>query len=534
MSLPKLAALLCVIATAGTLFAQLSNAPVLVTPPNVQYPPIARAAHVQGEVVVSFSIDSEGRTVSVQTQSGPLMLRGAVEGQIRQWRFKTPLPMNAQQDFEATYKFNLKEAEENLDDDLDAPPFIPCCGDSVSIAALPGQVIGEVRSLDGGQNIDVTPVTSPPKDRCPDDRERQPPSGTSPADFVELYRTACGQLQCRDYRVRVFRDGRVDWDGKEGVALTGNRTAVIRPELAAKLLDRFQSPDYWAACSAEAPSPEQDANADDFVRGDFLTASIDGHTKSTEVTGYSSFSSEGVGAKFAWSVDKAADTHRWRHGDSATEPYANMRDDIVLPKPGVTALIRAVYRFNPTNAELTLEPLKHFIAAGADLNAADESGWTALMYAVQLVYYDDRALRLLLEAHAAVDRASLHGDTALMMAAYHGFLNKELLGAGADINARNADGVTTLMLLAQGGRPDELTEAIAAGADAAAHDLAGHNALDYLIAASCRKPFIPLPATGMEVIPTEPPPCPYPSEYFLRSQAILKAAMQKRSRSATP
>jgi TonB family protein len=530
--------MLCMITTAGTVLAQLSNAPVLITPPNVQYPPIARAAHVSGDVVVSFSIDSEGHTVSVQTQSGHPMLRSAVEGQIKQWRFKTPLPMNAQQDFEATYKFDLKAGEENLDDDLDAPPYMPCCRDSINLVVSPGQVTGEVRSLDGSQSIDVAAVAvSITKDRCPDDKERQPPTATSPADFVELYRTGCNELECRNYRnyrVRVFRNGRVEWYGKEGVALNGNRVAVIRPEIAASLLDRFQSSDYWAACSAQPPSPDADADADDFTRGDFLTVSIDGHTKSTEVSSYSSFSSEGVGMKFAWSVDRAADTHRWRHGDSATEPYTNMRDDIVLPKPGMTALIRAVYRFNPSNAELTLEPLKHFIAAGADLNAADESGWTALMYATNLAYFDDRAVRLLLEAHADVNRASLHGDTALMMAAYHGLLNKELLAAGANINACNGDGVTTLMLLAQGGRPDELANAIAAGADATAHDLAGHNALDYLIAAACHKPFVPLPADGMVVIPKEPPACPDQTAYFLRTQAMLKTAMEKGAKSAAP
>src|SRR5580692_8976155 len=113
--------------------------------------------------------------------------------------------------------------EENFDDDLDAPPFIPCCGDSVSIAVSPGQVTGEVRSRDGAQSIDVTSAAvSIAKDRCPDDKDRQPPSATSPVDFVELYRTACGQAECRDYRVRVFRDGRVEWYGKEGVTLTGN------------------------------------------------------------------------------------------------------------------------------------------------------------------------------------------------------------------------------------------------------------------------------------------------------------------------
>ena len=82
-----------------------------------------------------------------------------------------------------------------------------------------------------------------------------------------------------------------------------------------------------------------------------------------------------------------------------------------------------------------------------------------------------------------------------MFAAYRGTLLQLLPAAGANINAHNADGVTTLMLLAQAEKEDtdELNEALTAGADPNAHDNLGRTALDYLRAASCGKLIIPLP-----------------------------------------
>ncbi|WP_157466448.1 ankyrin repeat domain-containing protein [Edaphobacter aggregans] len=173
--------------------------------------------------------------------------------------------------------------------------------------------------------------------------------------------------------------------------------------------------------------------------------------------------------------------------------------------------------------------LRHEWAPGSQTSAeqtADESGWTALMYAAELTY-DDKEIGMLLDAQANANRASLHGDTALMMAAYNGRLSERLLKSGADINARNADGVTTLMLLAQRTETDELKEAIEAGADARAKDREGRTALDYLRAASCEKAIVPLPPPWAQIGYKEPPPCPSNSEEYRKSEAVLKAAMTR-------
>jgi TonB family protein len=520
----RLLLLLCLIPVAGTLSAQLTTAATLTTPPNINYPPIAKAAHVQGEVVVSFSIDSEGRTVSVQTLSGQPMLGGVVENQIRQWHFRTPLPVASQNDFVATYTFRLGNEQLNLDDDLDAPPFVPCCGDYLHLPSV-STVIGDVRSTDGSQKIDVSPTATAAKLPCPGNSDPTPPHETRLDDFVELYRSLCSQ-QCTDYLVRVYRNGRVDWHGWHNVAILGDLTSQISPAAAESLLALFQTPDFWSVCSVELDPRVPEHDPDMAFLSPSITVSIDGHKKSVDLTPQSL--GDGTPAeKLMWAIDKAADTHHWRHGDSAAEPYTNMRDDLILPKPGITALMRATYRFNPANAQQTLEPLKHLIATGADIDATDESGWTALFYATYLDSYDPTAVNLLLNAHANVNHASFHGDTALMIAAYNGELSENLLAKGAGINARNAEGVTTLMLLAQHVDPDEIQQALAAKADASSQDNVGRTALDYLRAASCGNPLIPLPKQWNQLAPQGPPPCPSTSENFLKTQALLRNAMKK-------
>jgi ankyrin repeat protein len=94
------------------------------------------------------------------------------------------------------------------------------------------------------------------------------------------------------------------------------------------------------------------------------------------------------------------------------------------------------------------EAVKALLAAGADVNARGEYGFTALMAAAKCY---TEAVKALLAAGADVNAKDADGNTALMAAAKKGRTPPEtvkaLLAAGADINAKNNKGETALMIL---------------------------------------------------------------------------------------
>ena len=89
---------------------------------------------------------------------------------------------------------------------------------------------------------------------------------------------------------------------------------------------------------------------------------------------------------------------------------------------------------------------------GTDAKAADNDGWTALMFAARGGH--EAVAKLLLEHGADVNAAAnSDGWTALMVATRlgHEAVAKLLLEKGADVNAVRNDGVAALMLAAAGG-----------------------------------------------------------------------------------
>ncbi len=125
------------------------------------------------------------------------------------------------------------------------------------------------------------------------------------------------------------------------------------------------------------------------------------------------------------------------------------------------------------------------IARGDEIDAVDSSGWTALMHAA--ASSDSEPVRLLLNAGANPNHKSFAGDTPLMASAIARQFDEDLWRGGAEINAKNGDGVTALMILAAKGEADEVKAAINAGAEAYAKDTKGRSPLDYLRLANCGK-----------------------------------------------
>jgi ankyrin repeat protein len=125
---------------------------------------------------------------------------------------------------------------------------------------------------------------------------------------------------------------------------------------------------------------------------------------------------------------------------------------------GMTALHWALQRHDQsTTAAL--------IAAGADVNAATRYGVTPL--AIACTQGDEANVQWLLERGAEIDRRQRGGETPLMIAARTGRLAAvdALLDRGAEINARDRSGQTALMWAAAEGHAPVVRRLLDAGAD---------------------------------------------------------------------
>ena len=111
------------------------------------------------------------------------------------------------------------------------------------------------------------------------------------------------------------------------------------------------------------------------------------------------------------------------------------------------------------------EVVRLLLAAGADVNAQNQFGYTALMGAAFHGHFE--VVRLLLAAGADVNTQDQGGSTALILAAINGHAEvvRLLLAAGANVNLQNQAGRTALMWAAQDGRADVVRLLLAVGAE---------------------------------------------------------------------
>ena len=103
------------------------------------------------------------------------------------------------------------------------------------------------------------------------------------------------------------------------------------------------------------------------------------------------------------------------------------------------------------------------LKAGADPNAHDDIGATALMYAAALSSFD--CLRVLLDGGADVNALTNGGATALMCATGDATKVRLLLDRGAAPNARLRDGTTALVTAARRGNLEAIRLLLARGSD---------------------------------------------------------------------
>ena len=78
-----------------------------ISRPDPVYPPIAKAAHVQGSVILHATISKQGTIEQLTVVSGPPMLTGSAVDAVRRWRYKPYLLNNEPTEVETTINVNF-------------------------------------------------------------------------------------------------------------------------------------------------------------------------------------------------------------------------------------------------------------------------------------------------------------------------------------------------------------------------------------------------------------------------------------------
>jgi TonB-like protein len=268
--------------------------------PELKYPPIARAAHVQGDVVVSFRQTPEGRTADVTPVPGPAMLQGIATENVKAWHLEPRAELSGAA-FKVIFHFQLNPPDDSYDDSQPVTKAV----------------------IDGTGQVQVISILTTGLDRsgCPIRADRVPPTTVMKDDFVELQRW--------NEEVRVVASGEVVW--KQG-DLT--QKGQIKLAEANSLLERFRAPAIWSLCGRYDRAGLMDGDGSSFrVR-------IGGREKSVGEYGDAAPT---IFRDVESAVDVSANTHQWRHGDPQTESIAEIIFEY-LPKPGKTKLMDAAHR----------------------------------------------------------------------------------------------------------------------------------------------------------------------------------------------
>lgn len=123
------------------------------------------------------------------------------------------------------------------------------------------------------------------------------------------------------------------------------------------------------------------------------------------------------------------------------------------------------------------EEVKRLLNQGADVNAKDKDGRTALMAAAYKARVE--SLKLLIDGGADVNAKDVKGRTALITASWEGHLEamELLVYKGAEINTKDNDGNTSLMMASRNGSYKVVKSLLDKGADVDAKDKADDTAL---------------------------------------------------------
>lgn len=112
-----------------------------------------------------------------------------------------------------------------------------------------------------------------------------------------------------------------------------------------------------------------------------------------------------------------------------------------------------------------LEIVKFLVSVGADIDKADDQGWTPLFLAVNLGQKD--IVHCLLEHGAQLDKPDKYGNTPIHSTPFHNAskIIQDLLLFGDDINRKNHNGETPLMNAVRANKLDTVKFLLNFGAD---------------------------------------------------------------------
>jgi TonB family protein len=389
------------------------------------YPQEAVRAGRQGTVVLSYRIGKDGSVEDIETVSGHPSLVIAAGTNLATWRFNPEAGSDAKRRVSFAFEVDLAGESRSEFKAIELVRVIARIPDPVTKAGCPTQV-----SVSSG--------------------------ALNSSDFVELSRSECYGT-CLAYAVRVYGNGKVLWNGVAHVSKRGMASHLVPPQTVRVLIERFRSKDVWSLCDQ------------------YATGHVDGPTTTFRVSINDSqkFISDSNSSTPRWfrelrmGIDRVGETHRYRPGAPLEGSIENINSEY-LSKPGVTDLMVASNR---------LQDVKPLIA-GADVNAEDASGWTALMYAA--AGGSRGAIADLLRAGADPRHVSKRGETVVMVGAVHGFFDPALAKLAGNINEQDQRGMTALMYLVKRASLDNVEAAIRAGADIRIRDKQGRTALHYV------------------------------------------------------
>jgi hypothetical protein len=190
---------------------------------------------------------------------------------------------------------------------------------------------------------------------------------------ITLRRTACFGA-CPVYSLEIFENGFIRYVGKQFVQVTGERRAVISQDAVENLVSHFLQAGYFAM--EDHYETYKDSQGRVMRISDLPTVySSLRFGKQKKTVSDCAFAPKALG-ELEREVDRVANTHQWIDDDKDDlKQWQFVQPDVYRRiKPGMNRLMQAAGKGD-------LNELEREHESGANINARDETGWTALMLA---------------------------------------------------------------------------------------------------------------------------------------------------------